>query len=100
MTEIELDSLVSRLDAQDRARFDCGELQMVATFHLDFNDVFGKTFTDSNSFRVKFGSDTLRGKSPMAVHSIDAETTARIAKKHFVVGVDSDARTTQKDSGQ
>lgn len=99
-TEIELNSLASRLNAQDRVQFDFGELQMVATFNFDFKDVFGRVFTDASSFRVKFTADTLRGELPMIVHGIDAETTARIAKKHFVVADGEHVRITQKNNGQ
>jgi len=84
VSEIERDSLDSRLNTGDLIKFYAGELQMVATFHFIYEDVFGKVTTEAVNFWTKFPLDMLRAELPMKVHSIDAAKTAFILKKGYL----------------
>jgi len=94
VSEIERDSLDSRLNTGDLIKFYAGELQMVATFHFIYEDVFGKVTTEAVNFWTKFPLDMLRAELPMKVHSIDAAKTAFILKKGYLAATkQSEAHT-------
>lgn len=99
-SEIERDSLNSRLNTADLAKFYAGELQIVATFHFIYKDVFGKITTEAINFWTKFPLGMLRAELPMKVHSIDAAKTALILSKAYLVATKRNEEHTPEQSDE